>query len=628
MPDGPRIGRASLRLVLAVLCAAAASAQTTSFGDPTSLVDAERFEGAPITLSVGAEWPAAHTGWIPVLIELTNEGDEERNVKLELRGRRDHGNEVIQVVTAPPGHTAVELVAPAFGMRRGYDLHATLGREVLELNVPSAEFQRGFLSPAVLVVSGGGITAAHEQFEWPSRTFAPSPHVPSEELRALSLGRTGFAGAPRRFEAYTSLSAVVLDLRADDRPPPELVDVLLAWVRTGGLLVLWHPDPLGVAGSWSGLAPWLEPRFEDEPGLFTVGLGHVLLADEDDWFARTGKPTTRQGRLFNDLVVEGKVRRVPIGGPGWFGVLTGMSELPYRALVFVLILFAILIGPVNFLVVKALRRQHLLLVTIPSIAAVASLALVVYGLVHQGLDVKRARFAYTVLDQREHRAATLATETLFAGWVPSSGIRPGPRSAVVPRSGGPFDSPAYLVELGAEKRLTGGFLPARRLARQTVFTESAARGRLAVEYSSGSLRVENGLGCRLRALALRDAGGALHFLRSPLEEGTAGELEQLSMTSREYRDFDQLLDWEQAVEADERRSTHAWMEFFEPSGPPPTPADVLPVTELDDLLPGTYLALVEGSPFADDLGLDAVATPGLELVLGILDLGELGGAGR
>ena len=50
---------------------------------------------------------------------------------------------------------------------------------------------------------------------------------------------------------------------------------------------------------------------------------------------------------------------------------------------------------------------------------------------------------------------------------------------------------------------------------------------------------------------------------------------------------------------------------------------MLPVTQLDDLWPGAYLAVVEGASFADDLGLEAVESPGLELVLGVLDSQEL-----
>ena len=99
-----------------------------------------------------------------------------------------------------------------------------------------------------------------------------------------------------------------------------------------------------------------------------------------------------------------------------------------------LVAFAVLIGPVNLVFLKRIRRPALLLVTIPLLSAAASVGLLLYGIFYQGLDTKAARQSLTVLDQRSHHADTIERRKLFVGLSPGRGLRPGAATAVVPEN--------------------------------------------------------------------------------------------------------------------------------------------------------------------------------------------------
>jgi hypothetical protein len=243
----------------------------------------------------------------------------------------------------------------------------------------------------------------------------------------------------------------------------------------------------------------------------------------------------------------------------------------------------------------------LLLLTIPALALVCSLLLLVWGISSQGLDVKTASYTWTVLDQREHRAATVEKRTLFAGLPRAAGLRPsagtscydvsgpdgpgGPeqrRGAPPPGTGG-----AVRVDETDGLLLAGRFLPARREITQVILSERAARGRLEVRREGDAFVVHNGLEEPLADLVLRDARGDYHVRREELAPGASAQL---------------------AAEPERAASELAERQLLRQAG------------ELWPLVPATWTARLARNAFGDDCGLETRETFGRHFVLGVLDL--------
>ena len=99
--------------------------------------------------------------------------------------------------------------------------------------------------------------------------------------------------------------------------------------------------------------------------------------------------------------------------------------VPARAYLSILIVFTLLIGPVNYWVLWRKRRQVLLVLTAPVISAVFILLLAGYVLAGEGLGVRGRAVTFTMLDQVAEAGghARRALSLYAAGMTPGGGLR-------------------------------------------------------------------------------------------------------------------------------------------------------------------------------------------------------------
>src|SRR5262249_27261670 len=101
----------------------------------------------------------------------------------------------------------------------------------------------------------------------------PSTAASSNDVQ---VARAPFEGMPRRHGGYSSLALVVLDPEGG-MPSEAQLAPLVAWVRTGGDLLVMGAGARDAARAVPELAAWMEPRFEtehlDEGSAYRCGLG-------------------------------------------------------------------------------------------------------------------------------------------------------------------------------------------------------------------------------------------------------------------------------------------------------------------------------------------------------------------
>ena len=563
-------------------------------------------------------------GYFQLQFELHNRSEVEAAVSIEIEQQWGEEDRVTRDVRLAPGERA--LFAPVLRARVSntnfHSITLSVNGERNALGLGPRDWSSGnehcwmYYAPATV--------EAGSDERWATAWNAASSH------REFAFGAGTYEELPTQWQAYSCYDVVVL--RVEDRlPPAEALDALFAWVRAGGCLVLSGRDPRAWVearseGRFLGAAFEATGKGESEVG----GHGHVHEGAPVSGSLVRGGQHIGQGLLFF-LEIDGAVgaeMEAPAGSTpaamellegfelqpwvskrwGTIGRLAevksglgGFGNLPLRGLMMLLVAFALVIGPVNFLWVKRMKRPLLLLATVPAVALVGSVALILFGILSQGLDVKSTSSSYTFLDQVSRQATTAEVRRVFAGSSPGSGLRPEPGTAVFPipppGRAGRRQRSAYFQDLNEGRVLGGDYLPIRRPFLQALVTDQPTRLRLEVEPGGEGVLVSNALGGAVESLLLRGVSGDYYELSAPLGAGERVELAEVKRlaTLDEWRPILARF-WGEAA---------SWKQ---------------------ELPPGTYLAKADVRELRDRCGIVVNEIESEQYLMGVFAAG--GGEGR
>ncbi|MBK7874201.1 MAG: hypothetical protein IPJ77_00340 [Planctomycetes bacterium] len=619
---------------LTVVAPQATGAPTSSHRPPMSatLTDAQ------VDVVAWSAWPEMlYQGLQPLVFELTNRSEDERTIDLSLaRGWGDDRWTVEESVTVAAGaRERLELFAP---VARSYDSAYTAtirsrGETTYINNLGANQPPNPTVWPVIYVHTAARTPQAGAVEVWGAALGSITPEgLPHQETPEPPMVRVHMGGVgpmpipaattatssawsvavtavpveelPARFEPYTSLKGVILDAQGA-LPRSDVLDALLAWTRLGGCLVFQGPEARAKALAVPGAAAWIEERFllsaSGADAVYACGQGALVLAGSADvQTVQTIADAPRHASAI-ETIGRGLVHGVSFASSPQHEVelasLPGLSglDLPYRALTLLLVLFAIVIGPVNLIVVQKLKRPALLLVTVPLIALVFSVGLFAYGAVSQGLGTRARSHSITWLDQRTHGATTLEVRSLFAGMPAGDGWRPGPGVACVALPHRSGSTGQLRLDFREGLAYTGDYLPVRREVREAFLVDRAARARLSLTRNGERITVENGLGAGIASLVLRDADGDWHVSTGRIDAGARAELEPVTAAN---------------LAMDRVHETLASVEA---------------VASVTDPFTGTYVARLEASAFVDACGVEYAEEESVHVVFGVL---ESEGGGR
>ena|GEM_PF-627727 len=328
---------------------------------------------------------------------------------------------------------------------------------------------------------------------------------------------------------YAGLAEVVVTERDLRLMSAETADALRGYVLGGGRLTVvctsrwpavpgWPPtDPVEDAGR-----PGIGARAD-------VGLGELCWWHADDLAAAS------------DLVIDGWVndatrwaqqrqsRLSAEQADKSFSVIEG-QQTPVRGLLALMVVFALLIGPVNILALSLLKKRMWLLWTVPLGSAVFSGAVIAYAFLSEGITPTARTTSVTMLDQTTREAVTRTLRGYYAPLTPGDGLHFGMDTAVTPQVelntgytyGGSGRGRA--VDTTHDQHLTRGWVAARVPAHLGLTTVERRRERLDFErLDDGGLAVVNGLGVDVAALNVRDGAGQ-RYRAAALPAGKRGVL--------------------------------------------------------------------------------------------------------
>ncbi len=421
--------------MLAELCALVLLANPVFCAEEEEL----RFADEKIVVHLDSPWPKTlKKGWLPLYLRIENNDERDRRVFLsaDCWGVKREISSVVDV--GANQSSSIELMIPVFpsvanGVRVSARVGSTARYGSYNLGAPNAA---GSNTASVLVLTPELLAAGTAEV-WSgevSNSVAQPAMPPEYVLRfGMSISHTTPTGAvpnnviieatrfdqmPARSEAYSSLDVVVLDT-TNGLPEAQQLTPLIAWTKLGGSLLLVGPNAEQTARSVPELSCWMEPRFDFSThckgwqfslGALCVDENPALGSESQRELLRSSVHTAR------GMVEDASGSLMHLSRP----VIPDLFALPLKAFSIFLILFAILIGPVNFVLVKRTKKPALLLITIPAIAFGAAILLLLFGVLSQGLDIKIATKSLSVLDQREHRASSSEVRMVFAGLSPGA----------------------------------------------------------------------------------------------------------------------------------------------------------------------------------------------------------------
>ena len=196
----------------------------------------------------------------------------------------------------------------------------------------------------------------------------------------------------------------------------------------------------------------------------------------------------------------------------WNWLVPGVGLPPVTTFLVLISLFVIVIGPVNYWVLRRAKKLFLLLVTVPAGASLVTLFLLGYALFADGLGIRGRARSLTHLDQASGLAVSWSRQTYYAAIAPSRGLS-FPNTSVVYQIESNIsrrrnaDQRARDVTWGDRQVLSGGYLRSRVAGQFLVVTARPASIRLEIDESSATPRVKNRLEKRIVGLVLRDAAG-------------------------------------------------------------------------------------------------------------------------
>jgi hypothetical protein len=234
-------------------------------------------------------------------------------------------------------------------------------------------------------------------------------------------------------------------------------------------------------------------------------------------------------------------------------LLPDVGRAPVTEFQVLITLFVLLIGPFNYWILKRYKRLHLLVLTVPLSAGVATAALFLYAIVADGFATRVRVRSYTTIDQPTGEAACWARMSYYAGLAPGKGLTMPADLVMYPilPSWGSDDwgTTREMVWDENSQLLTRGWLTSRTPTQYLMVRSCKTPHRLDVTSGNGKMQVVNRLGTRIDSLLVLDDAGKLFSGRELASESRVA-LEPISRDDAVKRIVDLMRDSEPEMPAE------------------------------------------------------------------------------
>ncbi len=447
--------------------------------------------------------------------------------------------------------------------------------KTVRLEYPSASYNSVGIDAVELVGPSGSAWAATARASSDAGSVM-SGHVPGSpgfEPRQFLRAEMPVAEWSESWLAYTAYDAIVLGAVDFGNLSPAIAAALWRYAEAGGNLFLF--GNVAVPKPWASLkAVKIEGGRQLE-----IGFGRCFLLNQEKAAGLTTEAikamldsATESAQYWQSLPNEESANHI-------FPVVADF-QIPVRGTVLIMLGFVLLIGPVNLIVLARMKRRVWMLWTIPGISVATCLMVFAYSLAREGVTPDMRLEGVTLLDQANRRGTSIGATAFYCPLTPNQGLQFGFETEVTPLVGTDYRGGTQReLDWTQAQHLRRGWVTARVPAHFHLRKSETRRERLQVEREGDNWSAVNGLGAPVKSLWFADANGKV-FTAGQIGAGQKANLSR-STESPNLR--------EQAG----ARALFARVSYGGQAGQ-------LTGKEVSFLLPGTYIAEVEGSPFLEN----------------------------
>lgn len=207
-------------------------------------------------------------------------------------------------------------------------------------------------------------------------------------------------------------------------------------------------------------------------------------------------------------------------------LIPGVDTVPIYPLLFLMSVFVIVIGPLNYWFCWKRKQLYLLMISIPTIALVTSLVLFGYSAISHGFGALQRVHSFTLLDQRSHEAVSLSRVSVYSGVTPSGGVSVSPETGVFPMLNRDQSFTSGELEWTADNQhMKSGWVNSRSTCQFRIGTPRTISEGLEIDKAS----VRNGFKWGIAHLAVAAEDGKLYYAADigPGESASLNELTAL-----------------------------------------------------------------------------------------------------
>ena len=300
---------------------------------------------------------------------------------------------------------------------------------------------------------------------------------------------------------YTRYDGVVVT--ADDLRvmPPEVRSALGQYVECGGGLLVLGRDPQ-LPGPWKLTA--------DRAGLLSEarpGFGRCFATEELDLSDEPAALFARVLGAFTETATPWRRTRTPSEANRSFPVVDDIG-VPVKGLLFLMFVFAVVIGPLNLVVLARKKRKLWLFWTVPLISFVTCLVVIGFMALSEGWQGRTRIEGFTVLDENSRRASSLGWAGFYTPLLPGGGLHFSAETELSYQNGSDASPYSYrrhrssgsglTIDWTREQHLTSGWLTPRVPAHFATRRSELRRERVTItKGADGAPEAVNGLGADL-----------------------------------------------------------------------------------------------------------------------------------
>lgn len=379
---------------------------------------------------------------------------------------------------------------------------------------------------------------------------------------------------PGRWIAYSAYDAVTITAPEWTQATETVRDALWRYTECGGMLVVCGPFSPPASGAKAG-----SPGGMQAGGRLEVGFGLCLVAHRAGISPEVAGALMDRAQRNQNQVWS---RYTSAGSSHDAAPVVSEVKLPLALALGVLVLFALVAGPVSMAVLRRANRSIWLFWVTPALGLFTSVLILLSMLLGEGVTASVRVAGITVLDERVGRATSLAINGFYCPLRPRQGLLYSYDTEVTlgqVESDAIFQQPTLEVSWDEGQRLTGDWVPSRVPTYLRLRSSELRSERLGTVRGEGKgLAAVNGLGTAIRHLILMDFDGTIYEAKDVPAGAQTDPLEVSSLVVPNPRSLADAVLWAEQWTED-RQSQLPWNGI---------------------LRPGSYLAFLDGAPFLPD----------------------------